>query len=446
MVTTKLSDAVRYAHRAARDHADADLLGAFVARKDEAAFAGLVQRHGRMVLGVCLRLLGHRADAEDAFQATFLVLARRAAAVRPRELVGNWLYGVAYRTALQARAARARRRSREMQLDSPPEPAAADRPPWIELQPALDQELNRLPAKYRVPVVLCELEGRSRADVARVLGIPEGTLSSRLAAARKRLADRLGRRGFALPAGALAAVIAQSASAAVPVSLVASTVRAATGEAVAAPVAALANGVIKGMFLSKLKLTTAAILAVALSGTGVGLVAHAALADQPAPAVAAAPVADPTDDVTDGALPDAADEGKKPAEGEKPGTKPREGDKPGAKPGPRDGERPAAKGETITVSGRVTKEEGKRKRDDGSEITVTTFFLTEAGGNKVALPSPRGGDGDRNTVGKFSPANFVDKEVTLTGLGATAPVREGSTTKRVVRITTITDIKEKKKS
>src|SRR5207253_2765335 len=143
--------------RQGADLSDGQLLGAFVADHDPDAFAGLVRRHGPMVLGVCRRVVGDHAAAEDAFQAVFLVLARRAAAVRPREQVGNWLYGVAYRTAIKARAVQARRRSREKQVETMPEPPA---PPttdsWNDLQPLIDEELARLPDKLRLPVVLCD--------------------------------------------------------------------------------------------------------------------------------------------------------------------------------------------------------------------------------------------------------------------------------------------------
>src|SRR5262249_9147607 len=173
---------------------DGQFLASFVERRDEAAFAALVRRHGPMVLGVCRRVLGCTHDAEDAFQATFLVLARKAASIAPRELVGNWLHGVARRTALCARAAQRRRRAREKQMKAMPHPTVEPDAAWQELQALLDQELGQLPVLYRAPVVLCDLEGRSRKEVARHLGVPEGTLSSRLATARRLLAARLARR------------------------------------------------------------------------------------------------------------------------------------------------------------------------------------------------------------------------------------------------------------
>jgi RNA polymerase sigma factor (sigma-70 family) len=254
---------------------DGQLLQEYIDRRQERAFDALVRRHGSMVYGVCRRMLGHAHDAEDAFQATFLVLARKAASIVPAEAVGNWLYGVAYHTALKARAVASRRRAREKQVKVMPEPHALCDDPWHDVLPLLDRELNRLPDRYRLPAVLCDLEGRSRREAARQLKIPEGTLSSRLTTARRLLARRLRQHGVAPAAGALAsaALIAQSATAAcVPNTLIVSTVQAATlfaaGKAAAlssAPVAALAEGVLKSMFLSKLKFATTFVLAACLA-------------------------------------------------------------------------------------------------------------------------------------------------------------------------------------
>src|SRR5262245_29925568 len=211
---------------------DARLLEAFLVRRDEAAFEALLRRHGPMVWGVCRRVLGEH-DAEDAFQATFLVLARKAASVRPRERVGNWLYGVAYRTAMKARAMNAKRRARERQAACRQcEQARADEA-GEELLAHLDAELSRLPDRYREPVVLCELEGRGRREAARQLGIPAGTLPSPLATARKMLARGLGRHGTTLPAATLATLLAaKEASAGLPPALLAGTGKAATQVAV----------------------------------------------------------------------------------------------------------------------------------------------------------------------------------------------------------------------
>jgi RNA polymerase sigma-70 factor (ECF subfamily) len=259
---------------------DGQLLERFLARRDEAAFEELVRRHGPMVLGACRRVLGNSHDADDAFQATFLVLVRRAASVRPRSQVGNFLYGVAYRTALEARRAAARRRLKEASVMPRPEP-----PPdtWSELAPLLDQELSRLPARYRAPLLLCDVEGKTRKEAALLLGWPEGTVSSRLSRAREVLARRLSRHGVGLSGVALAVALSQQAQAAVPAVLVGSTVRAAllgsAGQAVGAGLvgpgaAALTERVVRAMWMMKVKVATGVLLAAGL----VGLAAYQALA------------------------------------------------------------------------------------------------------------------------------------------------------------------------
>src|SRR5580698_8503021 len=154
----------------------------------------------RMVWSVCRRLLNYH-DAEDAFQAAFIVLVRKAASVNPREMVGNWLYGVARQAALQAWSA-ARRRAREIQVAQMPD-TEVPQDQWANVRPILDEELCRLPDHYRAVIVLCDLEGRTRREVAAHLGCPEGTVASRLARARAMLAKRLTQRGVALSGGAL---------------------------------------------------------------------------------------------------------------------------------------------------------------------------------------------------------------------------------------------------
>jgi RNA polymerase sigma factor (sigma-70 family) len=239
---------------------DRQLLGCFIEHRDESAFAALVRRHGPMVWGVCRRLLNQH-DAEDAFQATFLVLVRKAASIVPKERVANWLYGVARQTALQARRTTARRRAREKQVTPMPEPAVIEQDDlWRDLRPLLDQELSRLPDAYRELIVLSDLEGKTRRQVARQLCLPEGTVASRLARARMMLAKRLAKRRITLSGGALVAVLRQqAASAGVPSSVVSSTVkaatmfaagRAATG-AISLNVAALTEGVLKSMLMTK---------------------------------------------------------------------------------------------------------------------------------------------------------------------------------------------------
>ncbi len=285
-VLRRLCDSVR-----ARDGAglsDSQLLQSFIARRDEVAFEALVRRHGPMVLAVCRRVTGNEQDAEDSFQATFFVLVRKAGSLGSAELVGNWLYGVAYRTALKARTASARRQAQEKQVRLMPELKTEAEDIWLDLQPLLDRELNRLPDKYRVPVVLCELEGRTRKEVARRLRIPEGTLSSRLATARKMLAKRLARQGLAISGSTIGFALTQkSATACLPTSLINSTVKAAaliaTGQLIAkgivsSQVAALTEGVLKAMFLTKLKVAVGVILAIGMIGLGTGLLARPTLA------------------------------------------------------------------------------------------------------------------------------------------------------------------------
>jgi RNA polymerase sigma factor (sigma-70 family) len=264
------------------DRPDGELLGHFVEQREEAVFEAIVRRHGPMVWGVCRRVLRDHHDAEDAFQATFLVLARKAASVVPREKLGNWLYGVAYQTARNARAIRARRRLREGQVSEMPELEAASHDLRDEFTEQLDRELSRLPEKYSNPIVLCDLEGRTHQEAARQLGWPIGTVSSRLSRARSMLAKRLARRGLSLSAGSLAVLLAQeSASAGMPMRLIGPTVKAAslfaaggavTTGVVPAKVASLTGEVLKVMFLSKIKITTAVLLmGVTLPIVGTGL-------------------------------------------------------------------------------------------------------------------------------------------------------------------------------
>jgi RNA polymerase sigma factor (sigma-70 family) len=269
----------RAALRAADERrTDGQLLEHFIAHRDEAAFEALLRRHGPMVRGVCLRVLSNAHDADDAFQATFLVLVRRATSVRPRESVGNFLYGVAHRSALEVRKRRARLRAREVSLHNLPQPANEPGDLSQEVRAILDREVSRLSDKYRLPVVLCELEGRSRKEVARQLAIPEGTLSSRLATARKRLAARLARYGLAVSAASLAALFAESAApASVPAVLAMTTTKAAlltaAGPAagvVSTTVLTLTEGVLKAMFVAKLKTATVVLCGVAALGLGTG--------------------------------------------------------------------------------------------------------------------------------------------------------------------------------
>ena len=250
---------------------DADLLARFVTDRDGPAFSVLVRRHGPMVLAVCRRVLRHRQDAEDAFQATFLVLARRAETIKLRSPLGSWLYGVAYRTALSARRAAFVRREREARAAATKTgELIPDNGLTAELREALDRELAALPDAYRAAVVVCDLEGLHRRDAAVQLGWTEGTLSSRLARARALLARRLARYGLTIPAVGLTAIAGPEA---VAHALAEPTVRLGTlvavGEAVvAAPVAALMEGTMKTMLLLKFKaLAASAVVGCAVAAT-----------------------------------------------------------------------------------------------------------------------------------------------------------------------------------
>jgi RNA polymerase sigma factor (sigma-70 family) len=287
MATDQPDKVIGQLRRAALPRADADLtdgqlLERFVANRDGAALDGLVRRHGPMVFGVCRRVLRDPHDADDAFQATFLVLLRKAASVVPRQLVANWLYGVAVRTAQRARMAAVKRRARETPMSVMPEPAAAEPADRHDLLPQLDLELSRLPDRYRVPIVLCELEGKTHQEAARQVGCPVGTLSGRLSRGRQMLARRLARRGMALSVGSLAAWLSEQASSStVPPALVAAAVR-GTGVVVGGPAAAggvpsataakLAEEVLRTMLLTKLRviagLLTVGALGVGVAGSG----------------------------------------------------------------------------------------------------------------------------------------------------------------------------------
>jgi RNA polymerase sigma factor (sigma-70 family) len=253
---------------------DGELLGFYLSRKDEAAFEALVRRHGPMVLGVCRRIARNVHDADDAFQATFLVLARKAASIIPREAVGNWLYGVAHRTALKARTSAVRRNTREKQVKEMPQPKANSPESTQELELLLDEELSFLPDKYRLPIVLCDLEGRTRRDVARTLRIPDGTLSNRLATGRRILGTRLRRRGFAVALGGSATTLASTvAHASVPALLLQTTLKAAALVAAGKPASAVATvkalalmkGELDSMLLTKLKLIIGVLLVICVA-------------------------------------------------------------------------------------------------------------------------------------------------------------------------------------
>lgn len=195
-------------------------------RAAEGAFRAIVARHGPMVLGVCRHVLNQHQDAEDAFQATFLVLARKAASIRDRRVLSRWLYEVAYRIAMRARTNGVRRRAHERQGGEMAATATHDNHGWDELRPVLHDEVNRLPEKYRVPVILCYLEGKSNEEAAQLLQWPVGTVKGRLSRARDLLRSRLTRRGLALSAALLVTALANGTVIAdvVPARLVNTTV------------------------------------------------------------------------------------------------------------------------------------------------------------------------------------------------------------------------------
>ncbi len=256
----------------AGDRTDADLLLRFVADRDEGAFAALLQRHGPMVLAVCRRILASEADAEDAFQVVFLVLVRKAAAIARQESVGSFLHGVALRTALRVRSDLAKRRLHERHSAAMPAAEATPDPVWHDLRPVLDEEVARLPAKYREPLRLCYLEGKTYDEAADALGCSKGTVSSRLTRARERLAHRLTRRGVTLSATALGAVLAMlAAPAAVPAPLLMATLRAAVdvaagSAAVSSYVLQLTERVIQSMATHKLRIVGGLFLAACVLG------------------------------------------------------------------------------------------------------------------------------------------------------------------------------------
>ena len=209
---------------------DARLLEDFVSRRDEASFEVRVWRHGLMVLNLASAILRDAKEAEDAFQATFLMFARKAGSIGKGEALAGWLHKVAYRVALRLpRQGSAKRSAREKPLDDLPAPAAGDEVQWRDLRPVLDEEIDRLPAKYRTPLVLCYLQGRTNEEAAERLGCPKGTILSRLAHGRERLHSPVAvRRSIALSAGCLATLVFQNASsAALPAVLVKSTAKAA---------------------------------------------------------------------------------------------------------------------------------------------------------------------------------------------------------------------------
>jgi RNA polymerase sigma factor (sigma-70 family) len=258
------------------------LLERYLERRDEIAFEALVARHGPMVLGVCRRMLANPADVDDAFQATFLVLVRRARQLGPRDAIGPWLHGVAIRVAHRARSEAGRRRQFDT-LDvvdpaASPDCSLADR----ELAAILDQELSRLPSKYRSPLVLCYLEGQTHEQAAAQLRWPIGTVKGRLARARDLLRSRLVRRGVAPTAGALTLALASESSASLHPQLLNRTVQLslnnalgqATAQVASSSITSLVEGVLTAMLVNKLKWIGLTVVVASLALTGAGVLAQ----------------------------------------------------------------------------------------------------------------------------------------------------------------------------
>ena len=277
------------------DAEDQELLEQFAANQNEAAFAALLRRHGPMVWGVCQRLVPHRQDAEDCFQATFLVLCRKAGSIGRADQLANWLFGVARRAALNSQSQRARRARHEALCPTLPDVSGAAPAPWDDTPSVLDEELARLPARYRQPLLLCGLEGMTHAQAGKSLGWPVGTVAGRLSRGREMLRSRLERRGVMAPGAALSALlIAESAPACVPPQLVSASVRSAVAMFMAgqsappdipATVAALVRGVLNKMFVHRV-LTQSVLVAVAALALGSAAETwqHRLRAETPAPA------------------------------------------------------------------------------------------------------------------------------------------------------------------
>ncbi|MBN9120145.1 MAG: sigma-70 family RNA polymerase sigma factor [Planctomycetes bacterium] len=354
------SDAVRKVFdrvRDSADHGDGELLARYRHHRDQDAFRSLVSRHGPMVLGVCRRVLRDFHAADDAFQATFLVLAKKADAVRPSDRLAPWLCGVAYRTAMKARGRAFRRQQVERAYAAEArERTAAPSDGTADLLPVIDEQLNALPEKYRMPLVLCGVQGLNKAEAATRLGLPEGTVSSRLARAREMLRDRLTRRGLVVPAALLGAILTPNAlHATVSPALAASAVEVTGGVAPASPtVLALTQEVLRSMSLLKLKALCAVAMAVGLAGGGFGL--YAVHADEKKP----------------GGEKPAVEPAEKP--GEKPAAKP-DGEKP--KPAASDGEKKPAKPDGEKKPG--MKSGGKVASVDAKESTIVLAIKGDGG-------------------------------------------------------------------
>jgi RNA polymerase sigma factor (sigma-70 family) len=305
MTNRPLGAAVRYLRtltdgQSAATAADGQLLDRFARLRDEAAFAAILRRHGPMVLAVCRRVMGRLQDAEDAFQATFLLLARKATSIRKKESVGSWLHGVARRIAVKAKGRDDRRRVRERRAGAMRKTGTDVGAAWSELRELLDEALQRLPERYRAALVIFHLEGRTREEAARQLGCPLATLRSRLTRGRKLLRTELTRRGITLTAEALGAALLVSTAEAAPPLLLDATLKAAllfaggkTAGAVSTSAAALANECLKAMGIMKTKIVVMLLAALSLVGVGVGAMAQPAVKPPEEKPPAAKPPAEP---------------------------------------------------------------------------------------------------------------------------------------------------------
>jgi RNA polymerase sigma factor (sigma-70 family) len=295
VATSVLAEVIRHIGRLAGLRGDLaapdeQLLRRFIDTRDEAAFTAIVSRHGPMVLCVCRQLLRDPNDVDDAFQATFLVLVRKARSVRKPELLGNWLYGVAYKVAARARANRAKRRTREGQENDMTAFPAASVPADADLRSLIHEEVHRLPDKYRGPVVLCFLENKTHEEAAQTLRWPIGSVKGRLARAKELLRSRLARRGVTTTAGGIVATLApETVSAAIPTKMLETTIKVAMAVAagktvaaglVSAHAVALSEGVIHTMFWNKLKFVAAFVFSLTLLG-GAGVLAYQGVGKEP---------------------------------------------------------------------------------------------------------------------------------------------------------------------
>jgi len=273
-----------------RENHDGALLAEFATTGREAPFEELVRRHYPLVLGVCTRTLGLRHDAEDAAQAVFLALAHKANSLQGRDSIAGWLHHVARYVSQNALRLAALRREREREAGTMKQEATEQESTWARLSPFLDRELDALPEKYRLPLILHYMEGRTEEEAARDLKCKTSTLSMRLSRARELLRDRLSRRGVAVTGALLFALLAEkAASAAVPSTVVVSTAKAAAlfaaGQAagtgfISAQASALAEGGLKTMMWIKMKIAAAMAATVILAGSGGGLLAYHALGQE----------------------------------------------------------------------------------------------------------------------------------------------------------------------